>query len=103
IDEDHLLANANARGAELRLGLEALAQRIPEMSNARGLGALCAIDLPTTELRNQVVKQCFTEHLIVLACGTRSLRFRPFLCVNSAGVAECLARLERAVKHVLST
>jgi L-lysine 6-transaminase len=102
IDEDHLLQNANARGAELRLGLEALAQRIPEMSNARGLGALCAIDLPTTELRNQVVKQCFAEHLIVLACGTRSLRFRPFLCVTSASIAECLARLERAAKHVLS-
>lgn len=102
IDEDRLLENASARGDELRLGLLALAERVPELSNARGLGALCAIDLPTTELRNQVVKQCFAEQLIVLACGTRSLRFRPFLCVSSTSVVECLARLERAVKHVLS-
>ncbi len=101
IDEDRLLANTTLRGDELRLGLEALAQRIPEISNARGLGALCAIDLPTTEQRNQLVKQCFAEHLIVLACGQRSVRFRPFLCVNSESVAECLTRLESALKHVL--
>ena len=101
IDEDGLLENATLRGGELRLGLEALAQRLPEVTNARGLGALCAIDLPSTELRNQVVKRCFAEHLIILACGQRSVRFRPFLCIDSASVGECLMRLERAVRHVL--
>src|SRR6187551_3358431 len=89
IEEDRLLENTTLRGGELRRGLEALAERLPEVSNARGLGALCAIDLPTTELRNRVVKRCFTEHLIVLACGQRSIRFRPFLNVDSESVAEC--------------
>ena len=79
IDDDRLLENASLRGAELQAGLEALATRVPEVTNARGLGALCAIDLPSGELRNQVVKRCFAEHLIILACGARSLRFRPFL------------------------
>ena len=101
IDDDRLLENATLRGGELQRGLESLAARVPEVSNARGLGALCAIDLPTTELRNHVIKECFAEHLIVLACGQRSLRFRPFLCVDSASVAECLLRLERAVRRVL--
>ena len=102
ITDDRLLENTSLRGAELRLGLEALAGRVPEVSNARGLGALCAIDLPTKELRNQVVKRCFSEGLIILACGQRSIRFRPFLCVESAHVAECLTRLERALRLVLS-
>jgi len=102
ITDDRLLENATLRGAELRLGLEALARRVPEVSNARGLGALCAIDLPTTELRNQIVKRCFAEGLIILACGQRSIRFRPFLCVDSASVAECLTRLEHALRRVLS-
>jgi L-lysine 6-transaminase len=101
ITDDHLLENATLRGAELRVGLEALAARVPELSNARGLGALCAIDLPTTELRNQIVKRCFADGLIILACGQRSIRFRPFLCVDSASVAECLTRLEHALRHVL--
>jgi L-lysine 6-transaminase len=101
ITDDRLLENASQRGLELRLGLEALAALIPELSNARGLGALCAVDLPNSELRNQIVKRCFADGLIILACGQRSLRFRPFLCVDSASVAECLARLEGALRHVL--
>jgi L-lysine 6-transaminase len=102
VTDDGLLENASLRGTELRLGLEALTARLPAVSNARGLGALCAIDLPTSELRNQAVKRCFAEGLIILACGQRSIRFRPFLCADSASIAECLTRLERALKHVLS-
>jgi L-lysine 6-transaminase len=102
IEQDRLLENTALRGSELRAGLETLAARIPELSNARGLGALCAIDLPSTALRNRVVKRCFTERLIVLSCGQRSLRFRPFLCVDSQSVIDCLQRLERAVLSVLS-
>lgn len=102
IDDDRLLENATLRGGELRAGLEGLAERVPELTNARGLGALCAIDLPSTELRNRVLKRCFDERLIILACGPRSLRFRPFLCVDSASVSECLTRLERALRHVLA-
>jgi L-lysine 6-transaminase len=101
ITDDRLLENANARGGELRLGLEQLCQRLPQVSNARGLGALCAIDLPSTELRNQAVQRCFAEGLIILACGSRSIRFRPFLCVDSASIAECLTLLERALRRVL--
>ncbi len=101
IDEARLLENVAMRGGELRRGLEALCERVPEVSNARGLGALCAVDLPSSELRNQVVKESFAERLIILACGQRSLRFRPFLSVDSESVAECLARLERAIRKVL--
>ena len=103
IEEERLLENTALRGAELRRGLEALSERLPELSNARGLGALCAVDLPSTELRNRVVKRCFAEHLIVLACGQRSVRFRPFLNLDSESVNECLLRLERAVRQVLDT
>ncbi|HEY4105762.1 MAG TPA: L-lysine 6-transaminase [Polyangiaceae bacterium] len=102
ITQDRLLENAAARGAELRSGLETLTARIPEVSNARGLGALCAIDLPSSELRNQTVKRCFGEGLIVLACGPRSIRFRPFLCVDSPSIRQCLTLLERSLRAVLS-
>jgi len=103
VEEERLLENITLRGAELRRGLELLAECLPEVSNARGLGGLCAIDLPSTELRNRVVKRCFAEQLLILACGPRSLRFRPFLNVDSESVSECLVRLERAVRHVLDT
>jgi L-lysine 6-transaminase len=101
VEEDRLLENITLRGAELRRGLELLAERLPEVENARGLGALCAVDLPSTEVRNRVLKRCHEEQLIILACGTRSLRFRPFLNIDSDSVAECLLRFERAVRSVL--
>jgi L-lysine 6-transaminase len=101
VEEDRLLENTTLRGAELRRGLEALRERVPEVENARGLGALCAVDLPSSELRNQVVKRCYAEHLLILACGQRSIRFRPFLNIDSDSVLECLLRFERAVTHVL--
>lgn len=102
IEADRLLENAAMRGGELRRGLEALCERLPEFTNARGLGALCAVDLPSPELRNALVKRCFNEQrLILLACGERSLRFRPFLCVDSASVEDCLQRLESALRGLL--
>jgi len=101
VEEDRLLENITLRGAELRRGLELLAERLPELENARGLGALCAVDLPSAEVRNRVLKRCLDEQLIVLACGQRSLRFRPFLNIDSESVAECLLRFERAVRSVL--
>jgi L-lysine 6-transaminase len=103
VEEDRLLESITLRGAELRRGLERLAERVPEVENARGLGALCAVDLPSADVRNRVLKRCYDEQLIILACGQRSLRFRPFLNVDSESVAECLLRFERALRHVLET
>jgi len=101
IEEDRLLENITLRGAELRRGLELLAERLPEVDNARGLGGLCAVDLPSAEVRNRVLKRCYDEQLLILACGQRSIRFRPFLNIDSADVTECLVRFERAVRHEL--
>ena len=68
--------------------------------NVRGRGLMCAIDLPTTEERNALVKAAFAEQLLVLPCGVQSLRFRPFLNVREEHVQEMLARLTRALEQV---
>ena len=101
ITDDGLLGNISTRGLELQRGLEALAEALPELRNPRGLGGLCAIDLPNAERRAEVLKRCFAEKLIVLACGQRSIRFRPFLCVDAESVGEWLLRFERAVRQTL--
>ena len=69
------------------------------MSNARGLGLMCALDLPTAELRGKVVRRCFEDGMIVLPCGPRSVRFRPTLSVTAEAIAEGVTRLERAIVH----
>lgn len=101
IVEESLLANAEARGAELLSGLRDLSERTSLVENARGSGLMCAIDLPDKARRDAVIKACFAQGMIVLGCGTRSLRFRPTLTVDAALIQEGLRRLERALRASL--
>ena len=42
---------------------------------------MCAFDVPTGEARDAVVRGCLEDGLIVLPCGTVSVRFRPALTI----------------------
>lgn len=103
IVEENLLENATKRGAELLAGLRRIEERFAgAVSNARGLGLMCAIDLPDAKTRTAVIRRCMdAENMIVLATGPRGIRFRPSLPVRPEDIAEGLARLERAIAHVL--
>jgi L-lysine 6-transaminase len=99
--EEKLVENAATVGEHLRRGLETLAaERADVLSNARGRGLLCAIDLPDGEIRGAVVDRCFELGMMILPCGTRSIRFRPPLDVTAAEVDEALAIVRRAVDEV---
>ncbi len=101
IERDGLLDNATARGAELMAGLSRLVARFPHMlSNVRGRGLMCAVDVDTGERRSRLLEQTFAEALLVLACGNRGVRFRPPLTVDSEIIAEGLGRFERALERV---
>ena len=59
---------------------------------------MCAVTLATPALRDRVVARLRTqEHVIVLGCGTRSVRFRPALTVTEAELAEGVAALDRVL------
>jgi L-lysine 6-transaminase len=98
IQEEDLLQNAVDRGAELQRGLATLGDRFPALvRNVRGRGLMCALDLPTPEQRATLLQRAVAEHLLILPCGTHSVRFRPFLNVQSEHVQELLTRLGRAL------
>ena len=102
IQNEGLLDNAAARGAELLLGLEEVQARFDAVvTNARGRGLMCAIDLPTPDLRNKVVRRCFEDGMIVLKCGPRSIRFRPTLTVSADAIQEGVRRLGQAIGEVV--
>jgi len=101
IVDDDLLTNASQRGAELLSGLEKIQERHPKLvTNARGQGLLCAIDLPDKDTRDGAIKRCFADGMLVLSCGKSSLRFRPTLNVTAEIIAEGLARLEAAITEI---
>ena len=83
IEKENLVENARVVGDYLLNGLKELEQKFPEkISNARGRGLMCAIDLPTTEARDKMREVLYEDGLIILACGDRSIRFRPHLNVT---------------------
>ncbi|MCC6216850.1 MAG: L-lysine 6-transaminase [Polyangiaceae bacterium] len=101
IVEERLLENAAARGAELHAGLQALAGRLgPQVSNVRGRGLMCALDVPSKDHQRAVVRACFDGGMIILPCGDRGLRFRPALNVTAENIAEGVRRLGGALEGV---
>jgi len=97
IVDEQLIENAKLRGAELLAGLQGIQERHPMADNARGQGLMCAIDLPDAKTRDAAIKRCFADGMVVLSCGTRTLRFRPALNVTAEIIAEGVKRLEAAI------
>jgi L-lysine 6-transaminase len=98
MEEERLVENAAKVGAHLKRGLEELAAQRPDaLSNARGRGLMCAIDLADGAQRDAVLGRAYDLGMVILPCGQRSLRFRPPLDVTAAEVDEALEIVRRAV------
>ena len=100
IEEDDLVAHAAEMGAHLQERLREIAEEHPAMTNARGLGLMCAFDVPTPAFRGDFLARCYDEGVIILGCGTRSVRFRPPLTITADEIDEGLALLTRALEAV---
>ena len=101
IEKENLVENARVVGEYLLEGLESLAQKFPNLiTNARGRGLMCAIDLPTPELRDQLQGMLYEDYLIILGCGTQSLRFRPHLNVSKEEIKLALDKIEHNLSKI---
>ena len=58
IEEEHLVENAATVGNYLQSRLKVLADKYEHLSNPRGKGLFCAIDLPDGHSRDAVIKEC---------------------------------------------
>ena len=102
IERDSLIPRVARLGDHLKERLGWLASRHAAVSDVRGRGLMCALTLPDTAVRNAFIQNLRDdEHVLLLGCGSRSVRFRPALTVSAeqldAGVAamdRVLARLE---------
>jgi L-lysine 6-transaminase len=100
IESDGLIERARDLGEHLLAGLREIEAKHSIVSDARGRGLMCALTLPTAELRNQVITRLRKEHQVVmLGCGRNSLRVRPALTITAAELDRALAALD----EVLST
>jgi L-lysine 6-transaminase len=101
IAAENLVENARQVGAYLLSGLHQLAEEFPKLvSQVRGRGLMIAFDLPDPELRKKAVDACRAEGVLVLPCGERSIRLRPFLDLTEEDAAKGLALLGAALRRL---
>ena len=101
MDEEDLLANATSVGAQLLESLRTIEGNFEAVSNSRGRGFWAALDLPSTELRNQVVRAAAEERLMVLPTGLVGIRMRPTLTMSASEAQQVTDRLHTAIQKVL--
>jgi 4-aminobutyrate aminotransferase-like enzyme len=108
--EEDVPANAAARGARLRAGLLALADRYPWIGDVRGMGLMLAIELveeregkePDAKRTSALLEASRVEGLLLGKAGLRDnvIRFGPSLLVTDAEVDEALRLVGRACELV---
>ncbi len=101
IQEDGLVENARVVGARLLDGLRALQSELGGiMTNARGRGLMIAFDLETPALRGKAQDRMLENGLLLLGCGTRSIRFRPALNLLPSEADAALEIVRKSLKEL---
>jgi L-lysine 6-transaminase len=98
MDSERLVERARALEPVLLGLLRELAAAHPGVADVRGRGLMCALTLPDAATRDAVIASLREdEHVLLLGCGIRSLRFRPALTVSENDLAAGVAALDRVL------
>jgi L-lysine 6-transaminase len=98
IESERLIERVAALEPLLLGLLRDLASRHPQVTDVRGRGLMCALTLPDAQTRDAVLTALRDdEHVLLLGCGARSIRFRPALTVGEDELRAGVAALERVL------
>ncbi len=95
IEAEGLVENARRQGQVLLEELGAMQARSrSRFDNLRGKGLMIAFDLPGQAERDEIIQKAYEREMLLLPCGTRSIRLRPHLDLSAEVTQEGLSRLE---------
>ena len=101
IEEEQLVQNASVVGDHLLGQMRSLEEEFPGLvSNARGKGLFCAMDLDTAQNRDQLRTKAYEEGLILIGSGDHSIRFRPPLNLSKEEVDEGFSIIRGALREI---
>lgn len=102
IDEENLVENTRVVGEHLLSKLHQLRDKYAgKVTNSRGLGVMCAFDLPSPEVRSKFLSKAKENGVLIVGCGVSSVRFRPPLNLTRADVDQGLAIIDKSLGQVL--
>ena len=98
IEADGLMEHAAEVGRYLHARLEELAADFPELvRDVRGRGLMRAFSLPSGEQRDELIRKLWDSHVVMLASGPDSVRFRPALTVSYSEIDDAVAAVRDAL------
>ena len=101
IESEKLINNAAIMGDYLHSKLVKLEEKYSNLlSNSRGKGLFCAIDLPSSEQRDKVINFLYKEGALVLGSGSKSVRFRPHLNISKNEIDIAIDMLDKSVGSI---
>lgn len=101
IEEERLVENARIIGNSLHEDLLVLETEYPELvSNTRGLGLFCAMDLDATQNRELLKEKALEKGLMLIGCGDRTIRFRPPLNLSKKEADEGMKIIRQCLKEM---
>lgn len=101
IEKENLVDNAAKMGEYMLKQVTDLQVDFSEkISNPRGRGLFTAFDLESAEKRDQIKKDSYDKELLLLDCGEKTIRFRPYLNVTSEEIDECMSILRDVIKNL---
>lgn len=103
--EGGLVANSGEVGGYLKAGLEKLKEKYECIGDVRGMGLMLGVEFvtdkasrkPDAALRDRIEMACFERGLIILGCGTSTIRWSPPLILTKENVDVALEIFDDAI------
>ncbi len=92
VEDENLLANIRARGAEMRAGLSALKAKFDFIKETRGEGLMVGVELAVDG--NPYVAEALRRGVLINCTHDTTLRLLPPFIVKSAQIRDFLKRME---------
>ena len=104
--EEGLMVAAATVGNHLQARLRDLVTRHKLIGDVRGLGLMIGMELvrdratkePASTERDEIVQECFHRGLLLLGCGTNTIRFCPPLVITAEQCDTAVAILDEVLK-----
>lgn len=107
--EGGLVDNSAEVGSYLKAGLEKLKEKYECIGDVRGMGLMLGVEFvtekasrkPDAALRDRIEMACFERGLIILGCGTSTIRWSPPLILTKENADVALDIFEAAISASL--
>jgi len=95
IKKEKLLSNCTRMG-------KYFVKRLGELDvlNPRGLGLMCAFDMPNKQMRDRLAEHLLQNELIALGAGSRTIRLIPPYIVSEEEIDEAIGIIEKSLREM---